>query len=121
MLNIAFPAVAAGALLRKLQRDAGPKAKAQAAPDALMRGLLVDCEFSVSLELARAQVNVRDLIEMAPGSILTLDHAVDEHIVLSANNVELFEARPVRTERHRGAQLFAKLPGPSEGDNGNVV
>jgi flagellar motor switch protein FliM len=48
---------------------------------------------------------------MEVGSILTLDHAVAENIVLSVNNVELFEARPVRTERHRGAQLFARLPG----------
>jgi flagellar motor switch protein FliM len=121
MLNVAFPAVAAGALLRKLQRDAGPKSKAQAAPDALMRGLLLDCEFSVALELGSAQVSLRELIEMAPGSILTLDHAVGEHIVLSAHNVELFEARPVRTERHRGAQLFAKLPGPLGGNEDHDV
>jgi flagellar motor switch protein FliM len=121
MLNIAFPAVAAGALLRKLLRDAAPKAKAQAAPDALMRSLLLDCEFSLGLELARARVSLRELIEMTPGSILTLNHAVGEPIVLSAHNLELYEARPVRTGRNRSAQLFAKLPGPPGGDNEDVV
>jgi flagellar motor switch protein FliM len=110
-LNVAFPAVAAGALLRKLQRDAAPRSKTQAAPEAMIRNLLLDCDFSVRLELPKAAVSMRELVDMQVGSILTLDHAIGENIVVSANNVELFQARPVRTERHRGAQLFARLPG----------
>ena len=121
MLNVAFPAVVANALLRKMLREAGPKSKAQAAPDAMMRSLLLDCEFPLGLEIAHARVRLRDLVEMAPGSILTLDHAVREHIVLSAHNVELFEARPVRTERHRGAQLYARRPDSPGGTNDHAI
>lgn len=109
MLNIAFPAVVANTLLRKLLRESMPKAKAQTAPDALMRSLLLDCEFPLRLEIARTHVSLRNLIEMTPGAILTFDHAVREPIVLSANNVGLFEAQPVRTERRRGARLHQRL------------
>jgi flagellar motor switch protein FliM len=117
-LNVAFPAVAAGALLRKLQRDAAPRSKPQAAPEAMIRNRLLDCEFSVRLELPKAAVSMRELVDMQVGSILTLDHAIGENIVVSANNVELFEARPVRTARHRGAQLFARLPGRAQATKG---
>jgi len=121
MLNVAFPAVVANTLLRKMAREAGPKAKAQAAPDAMMRALLLECEFPLRLEIGRTHVRLRNLIEMAPGSILTLDHAVRESVVLAANNVELFEARPVRTERHRGAQLYSRVTNVTGGANDNGV
>jgi len=121
MLNIAFPAVMANTLLRKMLRDATPKSKTQSAPDAMMRDLLLECGFALRLEIARTRVKLRDLVAMAPGTILTFDHTVRDHIGLSAENVELFQARPVRTERNRGAQLYARVETGSAGGRDDAV
>jgi len=109
MLIVALPAVVANAFLRKLLREAAPKAKATSAPEEQIRELLLDCEFPVYLEIPHTPVCLRDLIEMTPGTVLPFHHTVRDHVVLSANNVQLFEARPVRTERYRGAQLHQRL------------
>lgn len=117
MLNVAFPAAVANTLLRKILRDAGPKNKAQTPPDAMMRSLLLDCDVALYLEIPRTRVALRQLVEMVPGTILTFDHLLRDDIVLSANNVELFQARPVRTDRRRGAQLHQRilaLPGGTQ-------
>ena len=109
MLNVAFPAAVANILLRKLVRDASPKAKTQSPPDAMIRNLLLDCDFDLRLEIPRTRVFLRQLVEMRPGYILTFDHLLREAVVLSAENVCLFQARPVRTGRRRGAQLYAPV------------
>ena len=109
MLIVAFPAVVANAFLRKLLRETAPKAKATSAPEEQSREVLLDCPFPVHLEIARTSVSLRDLVEMTPGTVLSFRHTIRDPIVLSANNVQLFEARPVRTERYRGAQLHQRL------------
>jgi flagellar motor switch protein FliM len=109
LLNIAFPAAVANILLRKLLRDSAPKAKKQGSPQAMIRNLLLDCEFPVQLEIPQTMVRVRELVQMTSRAMLTFDHLLRDHIVLSANNVPLFQARPVRTERRRGAQLYGRL------------
>jgi len=113
MLNIAFPAVVANALLRKMFRDAAPKASAQAAPAALLRELLLECEFPLRLEIPHASVSLRQLVRMAEGTILTFEHPVRDDIFLSVDNVKLYRARPVRTERNRGARLHSRLQVPA--------
>lgn len=109
MLNVAFPAAVANTLLRKILRDAKPRAKGQTAPDAMIRNLLLECDFPLRLEIPRTALNLRQLVAMKPGAVLVFDHRVRDDIVLSANNVELYRARPVRTERNRGAQLHSRV------------
>lgn len=110
MLNVAFPAAVANTLLRKMLRDATPKARGgQSAPEAMIRTLLLDCDFPLRLELPRASLNLRELVQMSPGTVLTFDHRVRDDVILSVRNVELYRARPVRTDRNRGAQLRLRI------------
>ncbi|HVZ16286.1 MAG TPA: FliM/FliN family flagellar motor switch protein [Terriglobales bacterium] len=115
MLNVAFPAAVANLLLRKMLREIAPKARAQAAPDAMIRNLLLDCEFDVRLDIPQMRLPLRQLAKMAPGTILTFDHLLGDEVTLSAGNIQLFCARPVRTERRRGAQLCGRLKKITEG------
>jgi len=55
---------------------------------------------------------------MTPGSILLFDHSIREHISLTAGDLELFYAKPVQTDHHRGAQLDARVSRPRE-EKGN--
>ena len=114
MLNLGFPAVVANTLLRKILRDAVPKSKSQTAPDTMIRNLLLDCQFPLRLEIARTKVRLRELLAMTPGNVLTFDHDVREQIGLVAENVEIFGARAVRTERNRGAQLGDRVQAEPE-------
>ena len=109
MLNIAFPAVVANTLLRKILRETKPKSKGHTAPDAMIRSLLLECDFPLRLEIQRTTLSLRELVEMKVGTVLMFDHRVRDDIVLSVNNVELFHARPVRTDHNRGAQLHSRL------------
>ena len=113
MLNVAFPAAVANALLRKLLRDSAPKSKAQTAPDTMIRDLLLECDFPVRLEIRHTRLNLRDLVGMKPGTVLMFDHRLRDDIVLSVNNVGFYRARAVRTDRHRGAQLHSPMQQPT--------
>jgi len=114
ILIVAFPAVVTNTFLRKLLREAAPKDHATSAPEQQIRELLLDCAFPVHLEIAKTPVPLRNLVEMTPGTVLSFNHTVHDHIVLSAGNIPLFEARPVRTEHCRGAQLHERLPGTGD-------
>ena len=111
MMNVAFPAVVAGTLLRKLASENGPRAKTHAQRDPRLRELLLDCEFPLRLEICGVPVKLRQLLSLAPGSVLSFDHAVGDAVVASLASVTWFRAQPVRTARQRGAQLQSRVLG----------
>ena len=108
-MHLAFPAVVANALLRKLTRDAGPRAKTASNSAAQLKELLLDCEFTLALRTPQLQVPFREILKFEPGSVLALPYALEEPLIVAAGDQEMFQARPVRTMRRRGAQLGGKM------------
>jgi len=113
-LHLAFPAVVANTLMRKLARDSGPRVKAVSQSGEHLKQLLLDCDFWLALRTPPLEVPFRHVLELAEGSILTLPYALDEPLIIAVGEQEVFHAHPVRTARRRGAQLGSRISQPDD-------
>lgn len=58
------------------------------------REQLLECALNVTVELGRANVKVRDILNLTVGDVIMLDHAVDEHIVANIGDMPKFYGSP---------------------------
>ncbi|HEX3351510.1 MAG: FliM/FliN family flagellar motor switch protein [Terriglobales bacterium] len=73
--------------------------------------------FGLELALSGGKVNANDLLNLSVGKVLPLGVPVQTPAVLKIGGYESFAALPVRSGRHRGAQLLGRLPQPQETEN----
>jgi flagellar motor switch protein FliN/FliY len=60
---------------------------AQARPDShTSLGLIMDLDLRLTAELGRAELMIRDLLQLGPGSIIELDTTVGEPVAVLVNN-----------------------------------
>ncbi len=71
-----------------------------------LRERLLDCEMEVFTELPELRVSVKDLVTLAPGSVLKLRSSVRTPAALTCEGRSLFQAVPVRSGQQRAAQLI---------------
>jgi flagellar motor switch protein FliM len=71
-----------------------------------LRERLLDCEMEVITELPELRVSVKDLVTLAPGSVLKLRSSVRTPAALTCGGRSLFQAVPVRSGQQRAAQLI---------------
>ena len=107
-LNIAVPAVVSSALLRKLNAEA-VYVRRIGSTEAVrrMRLRLLSCPFGVELVLPALAVPLRELLNLAPGSVLALPRALSSPASVRAAGAELFLAQPVRRGGQRAAQILS--------------
>ncbi|MGA2422068.1 MAG: FliM/FliN family flagellar motor switch protein, partial [Candidatus Acidiferrum sp.] len=105
-LNMAFPAVVANALLRKLtvrwsifERVASVETRRQ------LQGRLMDSRFQAHLCLPPRPLTVRELLALEPGSVLSLPLNSGEPIALNVAGKPMFLAYPVRHGTRKGARI----------------
>jgi flagellar motor switch protein FliM len=110
-VNLAFPAVVANALLRKLSvqfsfsgRMPSREIRRQ------IRERLVDSEFVADLSLPPSPVTVREIIDLEPGSLIVLPQRAQAPVHLNIAGKPMFMAYPVRQARQRGAKVERRLP-----------
>lgn len=120
-LHLAFPAVVANTLMRKLARDSGPRTTTASHSEQPLKQLLLDCDFMVALRTPSLDVPFQQILEFEVGSVLPLPYSLEEPLILAVGEQEVFLAHPVRTARRRGAQLAGRIcvPGAPE-RNANV-
>jgi flagellar motor switch protein FliM len=104
-LNLAFPAVVANTLMRKLLRELPSRASNVPRSEEAFRELLLECEFDLSLRTPQLSVLFSELVGMETGSVLQLPFYLQQPLILGVGDQDLFAARPVRTRNNRGAQL----------------
>jgi flagellar motor switch protein FliM len=110
MLSMAFPAVAANALIRKLaQQGSYRRHRAGSARTSNLRQKLEKCPFPVELILPGGTVGSRQLFALERGSILALHVRAHEPAVLYVGKQGLFTAQPVRSGNLRAAQIVQKI------------
>ena len=71
-----------------------------------LRERILDCEMEVLTELPELRVAVKDLVTLAPGSVLKLRSSVRTPAALTCGGRSLFQAVPVRSGQQRAAQLI---------------
>ncbi|HEY0309016.1 MAG TPA: FliM/FliN family flagellar motor switch protein [Acidobacteriaceae bacterium] len=108
-LKLVLPTSFVGFLLRHLKAAQSKKmssARALASPN--LRERLLDCKFQVSADMPQMRALVKDLIGLKPGTILRMNSPVVNDGRLTVEDVDIFEAIPVRSGKMKAAQLTAR-------------
>ena len=112
--KIVLPTSFVGFLLRHLKAAQSKKISSlHMLPKPSLRERMLDCEFKVAVDVTKMQVLVRDLIDLKPGMILKMRSPITSPGCVTVQDVEMFEASPVRNGALKAAQLVARSHEPA--------
>lgn len=109
LLNLAFPAVVANTILRRLTADWGRRRRHGDEIRARMMAAARRIRFGGSLQLPSVRVAASDLENLEPGMLLRLDLAANMMPVLRVGGQALHQARAIRQGPHRAASLEERI------------
>lgn len=109
LLNLAFPAVVANTILRRLTTDWSRRRGHAGDTRARMETLARRIRFGASLQLPPVRLAAGALENLRPGSVLRLDLAANTRPVWRVGNQPLAEAEAIRTGPHRAARITRPL------------
>jgi flagellar motor switch protein FliM len=110
-LNLAFPAVVANALMRKLSEqwsrlERVPSRQTQEQ----LRARLLEGRFAVDLSLPLSPLSIREVVALEPGKVLVLPKRVLDPARLNVAGKPMFLAYPIRHGAERGARVERRIP-----------
>ncbi len=97
-------------LIGRPELFAGPASDrdAPAVPVAAIEAALGSVPIEVRVELGRAQLTMAELAALAPGSVITLDHTLDEPVAVACAGVVKAHGRPAM----RGGSIAIEITAP---------
>jgi flagellar motor switch protein FliN/FliY len=84
--------------------DLGPKA-AGAGGQEMNLNLILDVAVTLALEVGRARMSVRDLLQLAPGAVVELDRLAGEPLDVLVNGVRIARGEVVVVNEKFGIRL----------------
>jgi flagellar motor switch protein FliM len=115
VMNVAFPAVAANALLRRLDQDSGySRHRGPSAVRGRMTEHALEFPFDFTLGMPATKLPVRTLLNLAAGDILPFTHRAAVPIEGMVAGRALYEAIPMRSGIQRASRIEQPLPPPAE-------
>ncbi|MGH7071308.1 MAG: flagellar motor switch protein FliM [Terracidiphilus sp.] len=105
LLNLAFPAVVANTILRRLTTDWGRRRRHSADTQKRMQALTRQIRLGASLQLPPVALAASAVGDLAPGSVLRLDLPLNTLPVWRVGNQTLAEAQAIRQGPHRAARI----------------
>jgi flagellar motor switch protein FliM len=115
LLNVAFPAVASNALLRKLAQEGSYRKHRGVSGGSLhLRDRLERCRLLTELVLPPSPISARELLNMRVGQVLPLLQKIGEPALFTVAGRPLFSAQPVRTRSNRSAEIVGRKINPLE-------
>ena len=84
--------------------DLGPNAPAGSAPE-MNLNLILEVMVTLSLEVGRLQMTVRELLQLAPGAIVELNRLATEPLDVLVNGVRIARGELVVVEEKFGIRL----------------
>ena len=115
LLNLAFPAVVANTILRRLTGEWGSRRRHATESRARIEQSARKLTFGASLQLPSVRIEARDLEDLAVGKLIRLELAANSGAELRAGGQLLFHAQPVRLGPHRGARVEAAVSQLADG------
>jgi flagellar motor switch protein FliM len=109
LLNLAFPAVVANTILRRLTGEWGGRRRHAAESRARIEYAARQLVFGATLQLPSVRVEARELEDLNVGKLIRLNLAANASAELRAGGQHLFHAQPVRLGPHRGARVEAAV------------
>jgi flagellar motor switch protein FliM len=105
ILHLAFPAVVANTILRRLTTDWGRRRRHAGETRERMEELARRIRFGGSLQLPAVRLAASEVERLEPGAVLRLNLAANTPPVWQAGGQKLAEAQAVRQGAHRAARL----------------
>ena len=109
LLNLAFPAVVANTILRRLTGEWGGRRRHAIESRARIEQTVKNLHFGAALQLPSVRIEARELEDLAVGKVIRLNLAANVGAELRAGGQMLFHAQPVRLGPHRGARVEAAV------------
>lgn len=116
LLNLAFPAVVANTILRRLTTDWGRSRRHAVETRARIESAARGIHFGCSLDLPAVSVRSRDIENLAPGSVLRLNLAANVSPLWRVSGETLAQAMAVRQGSHRAARIENPVTAPVPGE-----
>jgi flagellar motor switch protein FliM len=111
--KIVLPTSFVGFLLRHLKAAQSKKISIlRHLPNPSLRERILECDFTVAVDITQMRVLVKDLINLKPGMILKMKAPVKNPGRLTVEGVDIFEALPVRNGTLKAAQLSGRSQEP---------
>lgn len=111
LLNLAFPAVVANTILRRLTSDWGRMRRHSTESRGRMELSARKINFGASLQLPSVRVPARTIENLEPGTVIRFDLPANTTPELRVGGQLLAEAQAVRQGSHRGARLERRMNG----------
>ena len=109
LLNLAFPAVVANTILRRLTSDWGRRCRHTAETRARLADVARRIRFGCALQLPTVRLSADALRNLAPGDLLRLDLSASAAAEWRVAGLPLLAARAVRRGTRRGAHVEGVL------------
>jgi flagellar motor switch protein FliM len=109
LLNLAFPAVVANTILRRLTGVGGGRRRHALDSRKRIETTAKSLTFGASLQLPSVRIEARELEDLTVGKVIRLNLAANVGAELRAGGQLLFHAQPVRLGPHRGAKVEAAV------------
>lgn len=103
-MHIILPMAFCNALVRSIQTATG-RVVGESSPALSLRERVLDCTMKLSAELPGLSLDVGDLLQMRPGTVINLHEPVETPVQLRTAAYSLFAVTPVRRNGKKTAQL----------------
>jgi flagellar motor switch protein FliM len=114
VMNVAFPAVASNALLRKLDQDGGySRHRGPSTNRDRMIEHALNFPFEFALGMPPTRLPIRNLLDLKPGDVVALPHRADSPIDGIIAGRPVYEAIPIRSGNQRASRISQMRPIPS--------
>jgi flagellar motor switch protein FliM len=109
LLNLAFPAVVANTILRRLTSDWGRRRRHAGETRARMEASARRIRFGGSLQLPPVRLSAATIESLEPGTVIRLEVPANTLPVWQVGGQALSEAQPIRCGPHRGARMERRI------------
>lgn len=114
VMNVAFPAVASNALLRRLDQDGGySRHRGPSTARERMTEHALTFPFEFTLGMPATKIPIRTLLDLNPGDVISFRHRTDAPIEGMVGGRAIYEAFPIRAGSQRASKISRMLPIPS--------
>jgi flagellar motor switch protein FliM len=112
--NLVLPTSFVGFLLRHLKAAQSKKISSlRSIRNPTLRERILDCDFVVAADITQMRVLVKELIDLKVGMVVKMKAPVRNPGRLTVEDVEIFEALPVRNGTRKAAQLSSRSQEPA--------
>jgi flagellar motor switch protein FliM len=115
VMNVAFPAVASNALLRKLDKDGGySRHRGPSVARQRMSEHALSIPFEFALAMPSSKLPIRTLLELKVGDVVSFPRRTEAPVSALIAGSTLYEAFPIRAGHQRASRISQMLPIPAE-------